>query len=440
MMSFPDYSPWGKVQTSKQLCENVYQVSTAGHGGVMVLRTDVDKLLSPMAQQYGFVDGPWHCYEEDCDAPIVIRELLDKGLYTAPITAHFGPGEYSAAIDSSLRHSRLRYWELYQKSRSSIKIDLRAMTRPEQMYCYSQSQEISMKTGLIGYLRAELNADGNGFYNSFETFREGLKTPEFKIEFDSLINALRTDPQYEGIMQNRKALALYCTKHSDSRIHEDSKRFGVRADTEKYAYLLRLTPSKGEYNLYCYCYYKEWLDQHLENAQRGIRFIDPNYKELFRISDGDRILITLKNGEHQERVCRYIDDSHMELGDGGSSRLFHICELAELRHRNEWQSIVPLRSSLPESCYSNLLDTGAVVILKRGKTGYYPADIPFTDRESAKALVEKYNERLGISKPQFEAMKAGSMFGFHTPAANPKNYDAQGMPIRPKAKDRGDAR
>ncbi len=94
MMLFPDYSPWGKVQTSKQLCEDVYQVSTAGHGGVMVLRTAVDKLLSPAAQQYGFVDGPWHCYEEDCDAPVAILELLDKGLYQAPVNEYYAAGEY----------------------------------------------------------------------------------------------------------------------------------------------------------------------------------------------------------------------------------------------------------------------------------------------------------------------------------------------------------
>ncbi len=439
-MPFPDYSPWGKVQTSKQLCESAYQVSTASHGGVMVLRTAANDLLSPAAQQYGFVDGAWHCYEEDCDAPIPIRELLDKGLYTAPVNQYFGPGEYSTAIDDSLKHFHPKYWELHQKAQSALKLDLKAMTKPEQMYCYRQSQQISMQTGFIGYLRAELDAAGKGFYSSFETFREGLKTPEFKIEFDNLINALRTDPQYDGILQNRETLSSYCMKHPDSRIHEDGRRFGVRVDTEMYTYLLRLTPHKGEYNLYCYCYVKEHLDRHMEKAQQGIRFIDSNYKELFRIPDGDRVLITTRGNETRNRVCRYIDEAHMELSSGGESNLYHICEFAEKFQQTGCKSIVPLRSSLPEQCYSNLMDTGAVVILKRGETGYYKTDIPFTDRESAKALVEEYNGKLGVNKPQFEAMKAGSMFGFHTPAADPKNYDDQGMPIRPKHKDRGDAR
>ena len=103
-------------------------------------------------------------------------------------------------------------------------------------------------------------------------------------------------------------------------------------------------------------------------------------------------------------------------------------------------AITPLRSSLPEQCYSALLDTGAVVILKRGETGYYKTDIPFQDKESAKQLVAEYNTKLGVTKAQSEAMKAGSMFGFEVPGADPKNYDENGTPIKPKQKDRGDAR
>ncbi len=179
--------------------------------------------------------------------------------------------------------------------------------------------------------------------------------------------------------------------------------------------------------------------RHLHQAQKGIRFIDPNYKELFRIPDGEKIRINLKIGEHRDRFCRYIDETHMELSGGYDSTLYHICEFAE-RVRDTGSTVVPLRSSLPEQCYSNLLDTGAVVILKRGKTGYYKTDIPFKDRVSAVALVEEYNSKLGVSKAQLEAMKAGSMFGFHVPAADPKNYDENGQPIRPTARGRGDAR
>ena len=42
----------------------------------------------------------------------------------------------------------------------------------------------------------------------------------------------------------------------------------------------------GRKNLFLYCYRRDWLDRHMEQAEKGIRFIDPHYKELFRIPDG----------------------------------------------------------------------------------------------------------------------------------------------------------
>ena len=37
-------------------------------------------------------------------------------------------------------------------------------------------------------------------------------------------------------------------------------------------------------------------------------------------------------------------------------------------------------------------------------------------------------------------MIAGTLFGWTCPAADPQNYTADGLPIKPKRHDRGDAR
>ena len=310
-------------------------------------------------------------------------------------------------------------------------MDFRVLKPAERNYTYSQSQQISMQTGCIGHLRADMDSNGEGFFSSWDDFRKDLKTQEFKDEFDAVINELRKDG---GILRNRGALSKFCFSTPDSSFGNE-REYGVRVDTGKYAYLMRLNPYKGEYNLYCYCYVRDWLDKHLKQAERGIRFITPNYDEKFHIPDGDQIRITSSWGEKNDYTCRYIDDYHLEVG----RNLYHICELAERMEQNG-AAITPLRSSLPEQCYSALLDTGAVVILKRGETGYYKTDIPFQDKESAKQLVAEYNTKLGVTKAQSEAMKAGSMFGFEVPGADPKNYDENGTPIKPKQKDRGDAR
>ena len=130
----------------------------------------------------------------------------------------------------------------------------------------------------------------------------------------------------------------------------------------------------------------------------------------------------------------------MELSGGYSNSLYHICEFAEQLEEHKCQGVIPLRSSLPEQCYGTLLDTGKLVIYKRGETGYYKTDIPYTTKEDARALVDEHNARGGVSKAQEAAMAAGSMFGFDVPAADPANYDENGQPIKPKHRDRGDAR
>ena len=194
----------------------------------------------------------------------------------------------------------------------------------EQLYTYSQPTSIASRCGLIGHLRADMDTDGNGFFTTWDDHNTELKTQAFKDEFDEVIRALRFDPEYDGILKDRKALARYCYSHPSCQM-ADGRSFGIRVDTEQYSYLCRLNPNKGEYNAYIYAYKREWLDQHLSEAQKGIRFIDSRYHELFRIPDGGKIRIRRKDGSLAERVCRYIDDYHAEIG----GNLYHICEFAE---------------------------------------------------------------------------------------------------------------
>lgn len=301
-------------------------------------------------------------------------------------------------------------------------LDMRALTEKEDKYTFSNSMQISMQCGLIGHLRADMDSDGNGFFSSWEDYRKELKTDEFKDEFDKVINSLREEGD---ILYNRKSLAKYCYSSPQAKMNNEHDYYGVRVDTQKYAYLCRLNPNKGEYNLYCYCYIKDWLDKHIRSAEKGIRFITTEYKEKFRISDGEKIRITFSDGEVKDRVCRYIDDSHVEVGDD----LYHICEFAE-RMEQCGATFIPLRSDLPEVCYSILPSTGDVIIIKHGESGYYRSEYSTEDKAFNREFANDRNANLGVSKAQVEAMLAGSMYGWDVPAADPKSYDENGTPLR----------
>ena len=114
----PNDSPWGEIQHCETLCPGAYSVSTAGHGGVMVHRELVDKALRKEAQDCGFLSGSYLCFEEDCDGPVVLRELMDKKLYQAPVNQYFGPGGYEKVIDRSLQYYHPEYWQAREEDRS----------------------------------------------------------------------------------------------------------------------------------------------------------------------------------------------------------------------------------------------------------------------------------------------------------------------------------
>lgn len=106
----PAFSPWGEVQTCKELCRGVYSVSTAGHGGLMAHLDVAEKVFSGAARKCGFTEGRYLCFEEDCDEQVAIRELMDKKLFKAPVNDQFPPGQYEKVIDASIQAYHPDYW------------------------------------------------------------------------------------------------------------------------------------------------------------------------------------------------------------------------------------------------------------------------------------------------------------------------------------------
>ena len=224
-------------------------------------------------------------------------------------------------------------------------LTMRVLEKQEQLYTYTQSSQITGQTGCIGHLRGDMDSTGTGFVTSWDDQQVYLKTREFREELDEVVNLLRFDERYGHMLRNRTALTGCCMAHPESGFGRDGREYGFRGDTEKYAYLMRLNPDRGEYNFYIYCYLREPLDRHIKAAEKGIRFVTPEYKELFRVRDGDGIRIVTKSGEYRDRIARYIDDTHMELRSGYSSNIYHICEFAEYFEKAGCRDVYPLQDS-----------------------------------------------------------------------------------------------
>lgn len=78
---------------------------------------------------------------------------------------------------------------------------------------------------------------------------------------------------------------------------------------------------------------------------------------------------------------------------------------------------------LPEACLTRLPSTGEVIMIEKGRKGYYPKPADLDDYEE---LVDDVNKSLGVTKAQEQAMFKGSLWGWETPVADPDNYDKDG--------------
>lgn len=181
-------------------------------------------------------------------------------------------------------------------------IKIRPMKPEERQYSYSHDKETMQSSGCIGHLRGDMDTDGKGFFTSWDDHAADLKTSAFKAEFDEVINALRFDKQYGGLLTNRSSLSSYCSAHPESAFAGNYKtEYGFRADTEDYSYMIRCSPARGDYNFYIYAYDREMLEQSLSPAQEKITVLVVEPGEFPYTKDIDPGLASL-----QKEVGGYI--------------------------------------------------------------------------------------------------------------------------------------
>lgn len=152
----------------------------------------------------------------------------------------------------------------------------RAMIEAEDKYTFRQSSQISGQTGLIGYLRADMDTDGNGFFASWNDWRKDLKTDEFKAEFDEVINSLREEGD---ILHNRKALASYCYLIPDLEAPESPK-------VGKYGMLRRAYLREHKDGIYTGMMLDGTLNRHLEEVDAQANRMMEELTEQLKVRNG----------------------------------------------------------------------------------------------------------------------------------------------------------
>lgn len=123
-VSQPYSSPWGEVQNCVEIANGVFEVSTAGHGGVMIRADLAEHILSDEALKVGFTENGYRCYEEDADAVLPLRELFDKGIMDKEqyfidkydSTAEEMEERFNKAINDSIEVYFPDYWQAHENA------------------------------------------------------------------------------------------------------------------------------------------------------------------------------------------------------------------------------------------------------------------------------------------------------------------------------------
>ncbi len=153
---------------------------------------------------------------------------------------------------------------------------IRLMKPEEHNFAYTQGAQILQDSGCIGHLRVDMDTNGTSFFTNWDDHTPELKTDAFKEEFDEMINALRFDEELGGILKNRESLRKFVNAVPQSSITEDNRSFGLRVDTDDYAYMVRMNPNRGEYAAYIYAYDRDMLNKQLEKEPITVLRVEPD--------------------------------------------------------------------------------------------------------------------------------------------------------------------
>lgn len=111
----------------------------------------------------------------------------------------------------------------------------------------------------------------------------------------------------------------------------------------------------------------------------------------------------------------------------------------EKRIENEMQDISERTHKpplLPPFCYTLIPSSGDLIKVFRGQKGYQSTNFNVPgDARNNRQNADSINGEMGVTRAQEEAMLAGSLFGWHTKAADPRSYDENGQPKRVKKRD-----
>ena len=257
-------------------------------------------------------------------------------------------------------------------------ISPRPFSENEKSLFYSAQKDADdAALATVGHLRADFGRLGNDFRSSWTPHNgDRFNTPEFKSELGELMDGLRKN----GPLKSLSAMRKYCAEHGESAKLEDGA-YGFIAETERFRYALRFTPSPGQYHLYLYAYDKEGQREYAEERE----------SLLFKRLDESLLRHTAGLGD-----CPSIPDIH-DMGGYIQMHLYltdgYEFDLAETERLLRFEDPLEVALSCAEMDASNLERNRLTVYLDRRE-----AEKWFPVREEAPRQQAEAAKKQGVRK------------------------------------------
>ena len=153
------------------------------------------------------------------------------------------------------------FQEKYPVSDKAV-IDFFSVNDPTMHDLYfSQSEEQDRKNACIGHLRGDFGGGKQFFTTWWPHQNDALNTSEFKQDIDRTVNWLREQP--DSPLRDFDTMKKCCDRYMPSCEIKGAMMpsCGFMVKTKQYVYMLRCTPVRGDYQLYCYCYERKEFEK-----------------------------------------------------------------------------------------------------------------------------------------------------------------------------------
>ncbi len=137
---------------------------------------------------------------------------------------------------------------------------------------FSRSEEQDKTVGCVGHLRGDFGS-GKQFYTTWWPHQQdALNTPEFKADINRTVNWLREQP--DSPLHDLNAMQFCYKRYRNSCEIKNAvlPSCAFLVESKQYVYMLRCTPTKGDYNFYMYCYQRAAFEKYraqLKNKARS---------------------------------------------------------------------------------------------------------------------------------------------------------------------------